>query len=105
MDLHDLRIRGVAKGIEIEIRALPGAKRPGLKGVHDGRLKIGVTVPPEKGRANMALVEYLARMFGLSRSSVRLVAGALSRNKRFLLEGLTLERVHASILAALQDPR
>ncbi|GEM_PF-3751526 len=53
----------------------------------------------------MALVEYLARMFGLSRSSVRLVAGALSRNKRFLLEGLTLERVHASILAALQDPR
>jgi len=47
----------------------------------DGRLKVRVAAPPERGRANAELVAFLARELGLRRGEVRVAAGVSSRDK------------------------
>ncbi len=63
------------------IRVSPGAPRPKILGWRGDRLKIAVAAPPEAGRANDALVAYLAEVLNVNRRSVRLVAGHASRDK------------------------
>ncbi len=67
----------------LAVRAAPGASREGIAGVHDGTVKVAVTAPAERGRANDRIVRVLAKALGLPRSSITLIAGATSRNKRF----------------------
>jgi hypothetical protein len=54
-------------------------------------LKIQVHAPPIEGRANAALIEFLADTFGLPKGKVELVSGGLSRSKVFLLRGIARE--------------
>lgn len=78
-----------AEGCVLPVRAQPGAKRVGVQGERNGALKVAVTAPPEDGRANKALVEVLREALGLKRSQVELLSGETSRDKRFLIRGLT----------------
>lgn len=60
----------------------PGASRGGFAGLHGEALKIRVAAPPLEGRANAALIQFLAEAFGVPRSQVSLVAGESGRSKR-----------------------
>jgi uncharacterized protein len=91
-----------AEGLVLPVRAQPRARKPGILGEQAGALKVAVTAPPEDGRANLALVETLADCLGLRRSQVELLAGPTSRDKRFLIRGVTkttLEQRLAELLA------
>ena len=70
----------------LSVRAQPGAKRAGLTGTWNGTLRVAVTAPRERGRANAALIEILAKSLDLPRSRIALVAGERSRLKRVRLE-------------------
>ncbi len=88
-------LRSVEGGVTLAVRALPGAKKKtGIVGVYcEGektRLKIRVQAPAMEGRANAALIEFLADMFGVPKSYVELVGGELSRSKVFMLRGVRL---------------
>ena len=72
-------------GAEFAVRVTPRAKRPGV-GVEGGVWKIGVTAPPEDGRANAAVAEALAHALGVAKGRLTLVRGAASRDKRFRLD-------------------
>ena len=78
-----------AEGCVLPVRAQPGARRAGVQGEQNGALKVAVTAPPEDGRANQALVEVLREALGLKRSQLELLSGQTSRDKRFLIRGLT----------------
>lgn len=95
-------LRAVAEGVTLAVRAQPGAKKTAIVGVYgEGaatQLKIAVQAPPVEGRANSALVAFLAELFGVSKNKIEIVSGELSRSKLFLLRGITLERA-ASLLA------
>lgn len=78
-----------AEGCVLPVRAQPGARRAGVQGEQAGALKIAVTEPPEDGRANRALVEVLRKALGVKRSQVELIGGQTSRDKRFLIRGMT----------------
>jgi len=88
-------LREVAVGVMLAVRAQPGAKKTAIVGVYGegdaAQLKIAVQAPPVEGRANEALSAFLAETFGVSKRSVELVSGELSRNKVFLLRGISLE--------------
>jgi len=92
-------LRETASGMTLPVRAQPGAKKTAIVGVYGegaaAQLKIAVQAPPVDGRANSALVAFLAKLFGVPKSSVELVSGELSRSKVFLLRGVTLERAEA----------
>jgi len=87
------------EGVTLAVRAQPNAKRDAILGVHGGALKVAVSVPPEDGRANEAVVEVLKAWLGVKRSAVELLSGRTSRNKVFLLRGLTAEAVAAKVAA------
>ena len=79
-------------GCVVAVRAQPGAKRNGVLGIRNGRLRVAVQAPPDKGRANAAIVEVLAEFFGIRRSQIELVAGPTSQEKRFFLRGVAIDQ-------------
>ena len=78
-----------AEGWVLPVRAQPGARRAGVQGEQAGALKVAVMAPPQDGRANQALADTLREALGLKRSQVELIGGQTSRDKRFLIRGLT----------------
>jgi uncharacterized protein len=87
-------LREVTGGVTLAVRAQPGAKKTAIVGVYGegdaAQLKIAVQAPPVEGRANEALIAFLAETLGLPKRSVALVSGELSRSKVFLLRGVTV---------------
>jgi uncharacterized protein (TIGR00251 family) len=79
------------EGTILPVRAQPGAKRNEICGEQDGMLKVCVTQSPEKGKANKAVVELLAKSLGLRKSQIELISGETSHQKRFLIYGITPE--------------
>lgn len=90
-----------AEGCLLAVRAQPGARRNGVTGEQAGALKVAVTAPPEDGRANAALAEALREWLGLKRSQVELAGGPTSRNKTFLIRGLTPDELKERVSAKL----
>ena len=80
-----------ASGVRLPVQAQPKARKNGLVGTHDGRLKVAVTQAPEKGKANDALVKILASVLGLRRSQIEIISGATSSKKTFLITGIKLQ--------------
>ena len=92
-------LKAVADGVTLAVRAQPGAKRTAIHGIYGegpaAQLKIAVQAPPVEGRANEALIAFLAETFGVPKSAVTVVSGELSRSKVVLLRGLTMGRATA----------
>ena len=80
-----------------EVHVQPGAKRPGVLGVHGGALKVGVSSPAQEGRANKALCELLGKALGVRRSAVTIVTGERRRRKVVRVAGVTAERLYALV--------
>lgn len=72
-------------GIILPVKASAGARRNGILGVRNGALRVAVTAAPEKGKANAAIISILSDALGLSKSSIELLSGDTSPQKRFLL--------------------
>ena len=94
-------LRAAADGVTLAVHAQPGAKKTAIVGIYgDGakaQLKIAVQAPPVEGRANEALIAFLAKTLGLPKGAVALVSGELSRNKVFLLRGVTMARATTAL--------
>jgi len=88
-------------GVLVAVRAQAGARTNAIRGIHSGMLKIAVTQIAEKGKANEALAETLAKGLGLKRSQVELASGATSREKKFLIRDVTVGDLSTRIEAAL----
>jgi uncharacterized protein (TIGR00251 family) len=94
-----------AEGCVLPVRAQPGARKAGVLGEQGGALKVAVTAPPEDGRANRALTEALRDLLGLKRSQVELLSGETSRDKKFLIRGVTKAELEDRIARSLRGPK
>lgn len=84
--------RPLAGGIAIVVRVSPNSSRARIDGPvteADGTemLKVAVTVPPEGGKANAALVKLLAKEWGLPKTTLSITSGAKDRRKTVTIEG------------------
>jgi len=68
-------------GTHVRLRVKPGARSDAILGVHAGALKVQVAAPPEKGKANDAVLRLLSEVLAVPRSCLTLTAGATSRDK------------------------
>lgn len=100
-----LLIQAVKGAIEIQIYVQPGASKSELVGRHGEAIKVRIQAPPIEGRANEAVVEFLAKEFGVAKSAVEIVRGQSSRAKRVRINGLTLEQVPELWRSYLNDFR
>lgn len=71
----------------LELYVQPGASRSEFAGEHGGRIKLRLAAPPVEGKANEALVEFLAAYFDVPRRNVHITSGLKSRRKRVVIEG------------------
>lgn len=88
-------------GVVLQIQVQPRSSRNQLVGLQGDALKIKLTSPPVEGAANKACNAYLAKLFGIAKSSVELIAGDNLRQKRVLLHGLELQTVATVIKSHL----
>jgi uncharacterized protein (TIGR00251 family) len=72
-------------GCIITLHIQPGAKRTEVVGEHGDALKLRLAAPPIDGRANDALIAFLAEKLDMPRQSVVLLSGQSSRRKRLRL--------------------
>ena len=70
----------------LELHVQPGAARSEFAGRHGERIKVRLAARAIDGKANEALVEFLAAHYGVAKRNVRIVAGLKSRHKRVAID-------------------
>jgi len=93
--------RAVDGGLTLSVRVTPKASQTGVHGtiaMPDGMaLKVAVSAPPDKGKANQAVCDVIAKELGLPKSAVAVISGATDRRKVLRVSGDV-----AALTAALQ---
>lgn len=86
-DADDLPcLKAVDAACELQVQVVPNASRTAVAGLHDGALRVRLMAPPIDGRANTALLAWVAAALGLPRRSVQLLSGESGRRKRLALD-------------------
>ncbi len=98
--MSEVSVREDSGAVFIKVAARPGT-RDAVLGVHGDALKLGVSAAPDKGKANKALAELLARVLGTKKSAVSLVSGETSREKVFRVEGMNATLARVALMRAL----
>lgn len=83
-----------ANQIVLQVYVQPGAKQTELAGFHGDALKIRLRAPPVEGRANEALLQFIAQSFAVSTRQVVLQRGAKSRFKTLLIHESAINPEH-----------
>lgn len=86
----------------LRLRVVPGASRTGVIGRHGDAWKVRVTASPQAGKANEALLHFLARTLDVPRRDLTLIHGTASRDKVVELDGLTHDAAEGLLAAAAE---
>lgn len=81
--------------VTVTLHIQPGAKKTEVAGEHGEALKIRLAAPPIDGKANEALLRFVADRLNLPRSAVILRSGQTSRHKVLEIRGSTEARIAA----------
>jgi uncharacterized protein (TIGR00251 family) len=88
------------RSVRLNLRVSPSARKSAVVGRHGDSWKLRVAAPAERGRANASVIELLAESLDVRRPDVRIVGGAVSRDKVVEVVGLTLEEAERRLLIA-----
>jgi len=82
-------IQEVNGGVVFKVKAVPGSSRTAVGGLLDGMLKVKIAAPPEKGKANQCLIEFLANKLGVRKNAVSIVTGQTNPIKQVQVTGMS----------------
>lgn len=88
-----IQLRTDQEAVLLPVKVVPGASRTRFMGELGGRAKIAVAAPAEKGKANGALIAFLAKQLGLRRQDVTVTQGQTSPTKTVRLAGIAVSEV------------
>ncbi|MBU0513290.1 MAG: YggU family protein [Proteobacteria bacterium] len=77
----------------LPVAVTPRANRDAVIGWQGGALKVLLKAPPVEGKANAALIKFLAKTLGVKRNQIEIAAGRTSRHKKIRLKGLTEDEI------------
>jgi uncharacterized protein (TIGR00251 family) len=80
------------------VRVQPRSSKDEVAGEMGGALKVRLRAPAVEGRANEALVEFLAQLLITPKSAVRILSGDRSRTKRIEIRGVTRQQILALLV-------
>lgn len=97
------RLSGGQRGTALAIRVTPRARRDEIVEVlADQTIKVRLTAPPVEGKANAALIDFLAKVLDVPPSKVEIIAGETSRDKLVSILDLEGEEAQARIMRHLR---
>jgi uncharacterized protein len=82
-----------AKTSRLTVKVTPNAGRNEITGCKEGVWQIKIGAPPDKGKANKELADYLAERLDIRKADIRVIIGQASRNKVIEIEGLGREEI------------
>lgn len=85
--------RGKEEGIDLPVKAVPGARRDEVVGWLGERLKVRVSQPPEGGKANAAICRLVAEALGVKMGMVTVARGETHPEKVLRITGIGWDRV------------
>ena len=74
-------------------KIVPGSSKTAVCGLLDDMLKIKIAAPPEKGKANRQLIEFLAKQLGVKKNAVSVISGKTNPVKEIQVLGVSIESV------------
>ena len=83
----------------LAIRLVPRGGRDAVVGERDGAVLIRVSAPPVDGRANVALIAFVAKALGVPKGAVAIVRGETTRDKVLTIDGIAPDDARAALLA------
>ncbi|MEO6982359.1 MAG: DUF167 domain-containing protein [Edaphobacter sp.] len=90
-------VQDVADGCTLSVRVHPGARRNDVTGLHAGAVKISIATPPSDGRANDALIAFLAEALRVPQARISILSGTMSRSKLLRIEGKSAAEVQSAL--------
>ena len=93
-------LRSVGPDVILTLHVQPGARHTAIAGLQGDALKIRLAAPPVDGKANAALLAFIATKVGAGRADLQLISGQTHRAKRVRIGGMSA----AAVLAALAPP-
>ena len=81
----------------VSVRVVPRSTKEGVAGFEGGVVRIRLNAPAVEGKANDALVRFLAKAVGVPRSRITLVTGERGRSKIVRVAGVTREALMAAL--------
>jgi uncharacterized protein (TIGR00251 family) len=79
--------------IRLAVKVTPNTGRNEVTGFKEDVLQVRIAAPPEKGKANKELVDFLSDKLGVKKSSITITRGPTSRNKVLAIEGIRREQM------------
>lgn len=96
-----LAVTATPRGCRFQVYVQPRASRAEIAGLHGDALRVRLTAPPVDGRANEALVAFLATQLGAPKARISIVSGATGRTKMIEVEGMSPQAVEARLQAVV----
>jgi len=92
-------LKQTANGITFCVKVQPRARKNAITGTVGDALKLSLTAPPVEGKANRAVIEFLADLFDIPRSSVTIASGKTNRLKMVNIRGARLDYLQQRLAA------
>jgi len=93
-----LNITSAAGGAAFPVHVVPRSSKNEISGPYGQAVKIRLTAPPVEGKANEALIEFLAKRLDVPKRKLEILSGASSRNKMVCVLGLTPQELKARLI-------
>jgi len=90
-------IKTTPDGVILTLRIVPRASRNEIKEPVGDALKIRLQAPPVEGKANTALVRFLAKQLSIPPRSIQIKTGTTGRTKSIIVQGLTEQKIRAAL--------
>ena len=87
----------------INIYVQPRSSRTRVAGMHGDAVKISIKEPPVDNKANKAVIQFIAKLFGVPRSDVSIKSGRYGRNKKVLIKGINTLKGQKTLSTALSN--
>jgi uncharacterized protein len=99
MASRNFRLHDGKKGVALVLRVTPRASKNEIVEIlSDGTVKVRLTAPPVEGKANEALLKFLAKVLDVPRNRLDVVAGASGRDKIISVIDMDADTLHKRIL-------
>ncbi|MEK6764975.1 MAG: DUF167 domain-containing protein [Planctomycetota bacterium] len=92
-----VKTREVEGGIVVSVKIQPNSSKDRVIGEYADRIKIAVTVAPEKGKANKAVIKLFAKWLGVKSSDIQIISGEKSRDKEVFVRNITEDDLYRLI--------